>query len=90
MKWIALTGLIVLAACIGEDEDGAAMKGSKTCDVAAFEFLIGQPKEAVEGVTTPEALRILGENAPMTMDHRPDRLNIFHDEAGVIVKITCG
>lgn len=90
MKWIGLAALVTLAACIGEDEETAEVKGSETCDVAAFEFLIGQPKDALEGVITPELVRVLGENAPMTMDHRPDRLNVFHDDADVIVKITCG
>ncbi len=90
MKWIGLLAVALLAACIDEDPQDAEIKGSKTCDPAAFGFLIGQPKEALEGVLTPESVRVLGENAPMTMDHRPERLNVFHDEGGEIVKVSCG
>lgn len=90
MKWLGLTAFLTLTACIGDEEDGAETRGSKTCDTAAFEFLIGQPKEALEGVTVPESLRVLNENDLMTMDHRPDRLNVFHDDTGNIVKVSCG
>lgn len=90
MKWIALAALMTATACISETEESAEMKGSETCDPAAFEFLIGQPKEALEGITTPEMVRVLGEHAAMTMDHRPERLNVFHDDEGTIIKITCG
>ncbi|SHJ46668.1 Peptidase inhibitor I78 family protein [Shimia gijangensis] len=90
MKWLGLTTLILLAACIGEDETETVMPGSKTCDPAAFEFLIGQPKESLNGVLTPKTLRVLGENAAMTMDHQPERLNVFHDESGKITKVSCG
>lgn len=90
MKWVGMTALALLGACIDEDPQDAEMKGSKTCDPAVFEFLIGQPKESLEDVLTPESLRVLGENAPMTMDHRPERLNVFHDENGKIIKVSCG
>ena len=90
MKWIAMVALLTATACISETEESAEMKGTETCDPAAFEFLIGQPKEALEGITTPELVRVLGEHAAMTMDHRPERLNVFHDDEGVIVRITCG
>lgn len=90
MKWIGLTALVALAACIGEDEEAAEVKGSTTCDPAAFEFLIGQDKGAVDSAITPESVRVLGENDAMTMDHVPERLNVLHDEAGKIVKVTCG
>lgn len=90
MKWFGMSALVLLAACIDDDQDDTKVKGSKVCDPAAFEFLIGQPKDALDGVLTPESLRVLGENAPMTMDHRPDRLNVFYDDSGDIVKVSCG
>ena len=43
MKWIGLVALLTATACISETEESAEMKGSETCDPAAFEFLIGQP-----------------------------------------------
>lgn len=81
-------GLVSLTACKGEEETMA--KGSTTCDPATFEFLVGQDKSALEGVTVPEMVRVMAENSPATMDFHENRLNVVHDEAGKILKVTCG
>ena len=81
-------GLAALTACKGEEETMA--KGSTTCDPATFEFLVGQDKSALDGVTVPEMVRVMAENSPATMDFHENRLNVIHDEAGKILKVTCG
>ena len=88
LVWIAAP--LLLVGCIGEEEKTVVEQGSKVCDEAAFEFLIGQPKEAVEKAITPDELRVVLDGSPMTMDHRPDRLNVFHDEDGKIIGVRCG
>lgn len=90
MKKIVFMSLVVLAGCIGEKESEATMKGSTTCDPVAFEFLIGQSKDMLAGVTVPESVRVMGESDAATMDHRPDRLNVVHDESGMIIGVSCG
>ncbi|MBO9474602.1 hypothetical protein J7413_13710 [Shimia sp. R10_1] len=79
--------LTALVACKGDE---TVSLGSTKCDPDAFAFLIGQDKSALEGVTTPEVVRVLGENSAATMDFVQERLNVVHDESGKIVKITCG
>lgn len=81
-------GLAALTACKGEDV--AEVKGSTTCDPATFEFLVGQDKSALEGVTVPEMVRVMAENSPATMDFHENRLNVVHDADGKILQVTCG
>jgi hypothetical protein len=59
------------------------------CDAAAYQSLIGTN---VAAVTLPADLvhRIYKEGDAVTMDYRPDRLNIVTDENGVIIEVKCG
>jgi len=59
-----------------------------TCAAIDFQHLVGQPKEAAEAVPDPK--RVLGPGSIMTMDHRPNRTNVFYDEDGIIERISCG
>ena len=81
-------GLAALTACKGEDV--AEAKGSTICDPATFEFLVGQDKSDLDGVTVPEMVRVMAENSPATMDFHENRLNVIHDWAGKILKVSCG
>ena len=38
----------------------------------------------------PEMVRVMAENSPATMDFHENRLNVVHDEAGKILKVSCG
>ena len=59
-----------------------------TCGAKAHLDLIGKPSEAAEVVADPK--RILPPGALMTRDYRPDRTNVFLDDAGIIERMTCG
>ena len=86
----ALIGALALAGCIGEDKDeGGEMQGSEKCTPEAFEFLVGQSVDALEGITTPETVRILEEGGVATTDHRPERLNVVQKD-GKITSVSCG
>lgn len=85
---LPLVGLLTLAGCIGDDTE--VVQGSTACEVASFEFLLGQDKSAVEGVTLPEMLRVMEENSPATMDFHENRLNVIHDASGKILQVSCG
>lgn len=86
---VALVSVVAVAGCMGEEE-AAEVKGSEICDPATFEFLVGQDKSALEGVTVPEMVRVMQDGSPMTMDFHENRLNVFHDENGKILGVTCG
>ncbi|MEQ9693170.1 I78 family peptidase inhibitor [Shimia sp. SDUM112013] len=89
-QFFLIVPLVALAACEDTTQTDVVTQGSETCDPAAFEFLIGQPKEALPGVVVPKDIRILPEDSVMTMDHNPERLNIFLDYNMNISKVTCG
>lgn len=59
------------------------------CGAAGYQALIGTNAAAV---TLPLELvhRIYQEGDPVTMDYRPDRLNIVTDADGVIIEVKCG
>jgi hypothetical protein len=60
-----------------------------TCSADDYGSLVGQPLAAV---TLPKDLnaRIIGPDTVVTMDHRPERLNIEVDGRGTIERLYCG
>lgn len=86
---------MALALCAGiagcsETESGAeAGTGEDSCGASAYQTRIGQPVTEL-GLTAGDKLRILGPGQPMTMDFRPDRMNIETDSAGQILRVFCG
>lgn len=68
---------------------------SYSCDAAGLQDLVGQP--ATENMATDalkqakaRVLRWIPPNAAVTMDYRPDRLNISLDAEGRVVDVKCG
>lgn len=94
MKAVApLIALLALAGCKDDGvEASAASTPEDTCGAAEHQALVGQNVSALEGAgLTPSAkLRVLGPDTMATMDFRSDRLNVKHDEDGVITALTCG
>ncbi len=73
--------LALLPACREEAED--------TCGAEGYRALEGA---ALAAVTLPADLdaRITGPDIAATLDHRPDRLNLWVNAAGVIERLYCG
>ncbi|MBW7922212.1 MAG: hypothetical protein H3C51_08955 [Rubellimicrobium sp.] len=84
---LAFVAPLALAACVAGEP--AAVADEDTCGAAALEHLVGQPQSVLDGMTFPDGTRILPPGAPMTMDFRPDRLNIFIGEDGLIERLQC-
>lgn len=59
------------------------------CIADSLQGLVGQPSEVAERMSLPPGSRIIGPNQPVTMDFRPDRLNIETGRTGLITKISC-
>ncbi len=69
--------------------------GSRACDAAAAEGLIGEratPETArrLLKATGANALRWAPPRSALTMDYRPDRLTVEYDDDMVITRFTCG
>ncbi|ARE83818.1 putative secreted protein [Roseovarius sp. TM1035] len=88
MKKILSTALMIgaLAGCVGPQDK--APEGD-ACGAAQMQALIGTPV-AAQDFSGRAAVRILPPGAMVTMDYRPDRLNVEHDADGVITRIACG
>jgi len=60
------------------------------CAADAFQVLIGQPVGEVHQESLPMPHRIYERGDAVTLDHRPDRLNIVVGDGGTVVDVKCG
>lgn len=95
MEKHALFSLALLIAACGTSQPHQVDVGRHglqpppdTCGAGRYADLIGQD---VSRAPSPAAqIRIASDKAPITEDHRPERLNIFYDESsGRIVGLRC-
>ena len=66
-----------------------------TCNAEPAAALIGRLAtpgniEAARVAAGAASVRALGENDPMTLDFRADRLTVVKDAAGAISRVSCG
>lgn len=93
MRYSAATAslVILLAACQAEQPDPLPDAAADACGAAPLQELVGQELAAFTALperTTPT--RIIGPDTAVTMDYRPERLNVEHDGDDIITRITCG
>jgi hypothetical protein len=60
------------------------------CAADQYQMLVGQPIGEVHTDSLPQPLRIYGPDQMITMDHRPDRMNIVLDGDDIVVEVRCG
>ena len=72
--------------------DVATMEQPKdrTCNAGKHRTLIGRPIEETDIAALPRPLRVYPAGSRITMDHRPERLNIVIGPDGHVVKVRCG
>lgn len=62
-----------------------------SCKSGALQYLVGRNRSEIPVPTDPSKRRVACTTCPVTMDYRPDRLNIFFDaETGIIKEVKCG
>ncbi|WP_322963738.1 I78 family peptidase inhibitor [Sphingomonas fuzhouensis] len=94
MRRLILLAMLPLTACttMPKAEEQMAMTG---CGDAKVADLIGKAwTEALRAPTVKRtgarSLRVIAPGDAVTMDYRPDRLNIETDAAGRVVRLKCG
>lgn len=94
---LPVLGALAVSACAATGTGEAPVTslpgyepGADTCGARAREYLIGQPVREVDLDSLARLVRPIAPGQPVTMDHRPDRLNLDLDGDGVIVRIWCG
>ncbi len=98
-----LPAALALAACasyaddMSEDpyEEPLARAPQGECDAELVQDFVGQMVSVDLGAqimakSGAARLRWGPPNSAMTMDYRPDRVNVFYDDARVTERITCG
>lgn len=70
---------------------GLTSREPDTCKAASVQSLLGQPSGMSRTLRPPGPMRIIG---PATVydqeEYRSDRINLFTDGNGVIIRISCG
>lgn len=81
--------LLALAGCVAPPMPTVPAPAD-TCGRAQYAGLVGAPLSTFNASQVKGPVRILAPGAVMTMDHRPDRLNIYHNARGIVQQVTCG
>ncbi|TRO91476.1 hypothetical protein FKB34_13370 [Glycocaulis profundi] len=70
--------------------DPAMDMDADACGATEYQAWIGTNVADIDEADLPEPNRVYVEGDAVTMDHRPDRLNIVTDADGNIVEVSCG
>ncbi len=84
--FFCMIGILGLMGCKEEVVEDLP-QDNDVCGAVALQDLVGTP---IAEASFDESARILSPNSVVTLDHRPDRLNVTHDEDGIITRIYCG
>lgn len=92
MKQVAILFLMTTTACQETDiSSGESPEiASDICGASEFQGLIGQDPSVLETYTFDDLYRIFSWDSAVTMDHRPERLNILIGKTGTIENVYCG
>lgn len=86
--FLTLLPVLVLAACVQPDQP-AQPPADDACGAGKYQGLVGQPASVLDNMTFPAGTRIIQPNSAVTMDFRPDRMNVEISKNGRIDKLSC-
>jgi Peptidase inhibitor I78 family len=86
---------IAVAGCIPEAEPETTPGPNGACNADYVQSFVGQTLtddlgNKMQRKAGASVLRVAHKDGMITMDYNADRLNIFHDDAKVIVRANCG
>lgn len=81
----------VLSACnLPAEQDPQPFAEGADCAAEEYQVYRWQKVEVLDDLTLPRPFRVIGPDMAVTMDFRPDRLNIAYGKTGRIERIYCG
>jgi hypothetical protein len=87
MRYALILSALNLSACMAE---APLDPMAPSCGAEALQHLVGQPVANFTPPPQAKAVRVIGPDMAVTMDFRPDRLNVEHDKANIITRVACG
>lgn len=81
--------LLLLAGCVEPEPPVVEDPIPTECGAPGFQGLIGQPEAVLRNMQFPIGTRIIRPGTAVTMDFRPDRLNIEIGTNGRVEKVGC-
>lgn len=90
MTGLAIAAMAILAGCVAPPVATPVQPAPDECGAAPLQYLLGQPRQAIGGMTFTKPVRIIEPGQAVTMDYNPQRLNIELDGNGRISRIACG
>ena len=93
-KFYVIAGALALTACY-EDRPTPLPGPPQACEPSRAQFAVGRnagPRVVNQAQRRSGAatVRVIGPNDAVTMDFRPDRLNLETNARGRIVRVRCG
>ena len=89
MRALALLPLLALAACVEPAPPAEPEPAPDLCNATAMQGLVGQPASVLRDMMLRAGTRVINPGDAVTMDFRPDRMNIEIGADGRIEKIAC-
>lgn len=89
MRALAILPLLLLAACVQPEPLPPPEPGTDDCKASTLSGLVGQPSTVLRTMLLPAGTRVINPGDAVTMDFRPDRMNIEIGTDGRIAKIGC-
>lgn len=88
-RLLAVVPLVLLAACVPPPPVETPPVDDDLCKAQPLQGLVGQPQSVLATMLLPAGSRVIGPNDAVTMDFRPDRLNVEIGADGRISKVGC-
>lgn len=98
MKTALLPAFLALAACVATPDPAPPFPGpvspdlppADACGAPDLQGLVGQNRSVLETMRFAGPVRVIEPGMAVTMDYNPARLNIELNDAGRILRVTCG
>jgi len=88
MRILILLPLLALAACV-EPAPLPVEPDTDQCNASSLQGLVGQSGTVLQKMMLPAGTRVINPGDPVTMDFRPDRMNVEIGASGRIEKVAC-
>ena len=88
LRFLPILPLLALAACV-EPTAPPPPADTDQCKASTLQGLVGQTASVLKTMLLPAGTRVIHPRDAVTMDFRPDRMNVEIGDDGRIARIGC-